>query len=320
MVDCQELARLNEFRWENPENAAIILERAIGVTSIELLAETLLIYGSTSLQLGQFNDARWAFVAAETIAQESGDRLSVGMALHKRAKVEDADGNLLAALTLLRQAGGTFTEIGDLGRATRVLVSTAIHYSNRGIGYAAIGCAQAALDQLPEDDHWNRFSSFQQLALSFSEAGDLDAAQENLEFAKLILPHCPKAAEVRFVWLEARVKKTILPAREISRLLREAAAFFLGNGEIVDGALATLEYAKWLLLLGETDAVQVLAKGAKSLAFTAEECGARGRVAATALMVVYRAGLKGAVTESVLASAICRVCEAAGAPAALYYS
>jgi tetratricopeptide (TPR) repeat protein len=320
IIDQQELTRLDEFRWENPREANLLLERSIKDSPLELLPEILLVYGSTFLQLDRLGDARWTFFATASRAQETGDRVTLALAFHKRAKVEDAAANFSEALALLRYAGGIFYELGELGKGVRVLVSTAYHYANRRMDNEAIGCAQIALLQMPDGDHWGRAGSFQLLARCFSEIGAHDAALENLDEAKLLLPRCPKGAAKRFAWLEARVKKDTLSIRERARLLGDAAAFFLENGEILDGALATLEQARCLLLQGEIGVVQEIARNAKALAFAAEEFGERGQVAATALMLVYRAGLEGAVTESILSTAIHSARKAAGSPAAFYFS
>jgi tetratricopeptide (TPR) repeat protein len=318
MFDREELKKLDRLRRDDPEKINRRLEKYIAVVPMELMAELLMTYGSTFRQLDRLPDARWAFYAGEISAQKAENRLILATIFQKRSWVEFADGNFDEALWLLRQASGTFLEVGADNNSARVLVDTATQYVERGRFSEAVSCAESALHKLKGAENWNRFTSYQVLAWGYKNLGDGTAALENLELAGTLLIHCPKDAAVRFTWLAAKIKSDLLPLADVAPVFEAAATFFLESGEVLNGSQALLEYARCLLALDWQADLQRLAPLLKSASFQVDSGVPLGRLSAAVLLKVAQAIDRGTATESLVKAAIQRIQEAGAAKAPAY--
>jgi len=312
MIDRQELARLDEIRWDNPGNANMMLERAISSSPLELLAEILLVYGKTFRQLDRLGDARWAYFVGAMRAKETGDRQTFAEIVRKRSWIEYSEGAFSGAVDLLRCAAGTFSELGDFNREAKVLVDIAIQYVNREMLAEAVGCATTALQRLNKDEYQYQFSAHQVLAYSMNGLGRPRETLDHLKNAQTLLVHCPKGAAVRFVWMKAKMNEDLLPLESAAVVFEEAASFLIDNGEFLDGAVAMIECIRCLVGLEDSNALNRVAAVVKNFAFTIAENGPAGRLAAATMMELYRASLGGSVPETLLTSAHQMVGKAAG--------
>jgi tetratricopeptide (TPR) repeat protein len=266
---------------------------------MDLVPEILLVYGTTLRQLDQLTEARWAYFVGGKLAKQAKDRLLQASIAQRRSWVEFVDGKFSQALDLLRGAAGMFSELEDRNRHGKVLVDMALQYYHREMPEEAIPCANSALRKLDERELKNRFSAHQVLAGSFNALKKEKEALDHLKTAKALASRCGRAVGIRFTWFEARMKRDLLPLEAVANTFAEAAAFFSEIGEVMDSSLATLEYAQCQLSLGNYQEVSRVARSLKNLAFQVE-----GEVAASALMHVYREGLRSDVTKAVLDAAI----------------
>ena len=312
---CHELTRLEELRWDYPQKAKQQLERALVQWPIDTLPEVLLIYGTTLRQLNLISEAKWAYFAVELCARKMNNRSILASVLKRRSWVEFAEGNVDASLDLLRRSVGIFEELGDRSRSARSLVSIAIQYVETGRLYEARICAERSLKKLNDDERKHRFSSHQVLAYCTKETNDTEAAVRHLEAARVLLSHCPKAAKIRFIWLEARMKREIFPLEKSAYFFKSAATYFDEIGETQAGALALLEFTRCLVDLNKTMELQQVAESLRSAAFEVDDGSKSGSVSATALMEVYRL-ISAASTEFSDAEILSAIQDAAGALAA----
>jgi hypothetical protein len=318
MIDRQELTRLEDLRWNNPQKANLMLERAISSSPIELLTETLLLYGKTLRQLDRLGDARWAYFVGQLRAKATGDRHTLAEILQKWSWVEYSESGFLVSVDLLRHASGIFSELGEFNREAKVMVDMAIQYANCEMLVEAASCATSALQHLKKDEYQNQFSAHQVLAFSMNGLQRPKKTLAHLEKAKTLLVHCPKEAAVRFVWMEAKMSEDLLSLASAAAVFEEAAYFLIESGEFLDGSVAMLECFRCLVDLGDTRALERIATIAKSLAFTVSGSGPAGRVAEATMMEFYRASLAGSVPKTLITAARRILGKAAGvwAPAA----
>jgi hypothetical protein len=231
---------------------------------------------------------------------EPVDRRTLAEIYQRSAKIEFLDGEFVGALGLLRKAAGTFSELGDQNSEARVLVEFASSYVARGMLAEGECCGESALAKLNEDEYWNRFTAHQVLAVCLKPRSP-EASLAQLDSAKALLEHSPRGAMIRFIWLEVKIKADLLPKAEVAAALEAAAWFFIETEEVLNAALAALEFARcW---------PERASKGLREIAFAlAKNVG--GKLAATAVMEVYRAAAAGADTETVLDAATRKINEA----------
>lgn len=241
MVDRSELERLERLRWEHPRRVKSRVEKILAAPPLDLLPELLLLYGVTLRQLDRLGEARWAYYAGEEAA--GGNRSVLARIFQARSWVEFMDGDFAEALKLLRLAGGIYRELGDRNGGAKVLVDTAHQYLEVGRCQEAVGCAASALEDLREDEYLNRVTAHQLLAGAFSSLQNNHESLANLDAARKLLRHCPRAFTVRYTWQEARLKKDLLPTSSAASVFEKAALYFLEIGEVLDSSLAILECA-----------------------------------------------------------------------------
>jgi hypothetical protein len=285
MIDRRELERLETLRLDEPREVNRILESATNAAPVELLPAVLITYGVTFRQLDRLGDARWAFFTAACF---SSDFVLQATILQKLAWVEECDGNSAMALANLRQASGIFTELAAWNKVGKVLVDQAILFFQRENNTAALECATLALTKLDSIEYENIFIAHQVQALSHQALQTPTEAFKSLSAAKKIAKHCSKAARIRYVWLDANLRRDLMHPSEAAVVFAEATTFFNESGDVMSELLATLEFANCHLLAGNHAIVITTAVALKRFAFKANS-----RLVDSIIMDVYRTGLEG---------------------------
>jgi tetratricopeptide (TPR) repeat protein len=297
MIDRLELARLEQLRLSNPKKANRLLEKAVDAAPPELVGKVLSAFGASFRQLDRLADSRWAYFAAQKWAESMGDPLTLGEIQQRRSWVEFTDGDFHAAMAFLRTALGIFSEIGDRNRAGKVFVDLAIQYHDRGSFSQALPCTRKALCRLDESEFENRASAHQMAASSSTNLGDPSAAFKHLEKGRRAVAQCAKPIKVRFLWMEARLSKEISLVTAASVFL-DAVEILLDIGEVLDAALAALEYVSCRVELNQFDPVETT-ELLRRISFNIE-----GKLATGVLLNVYREGLKGQISQALLHDAM----------------
>lgn len=309
MFDEAWLRELDKRRQDEPRKVNRTLEKALASAPVDLVSEILLVYGATFRQMGKVDAARWSYFEGYQLAKRANDRVLQALFRQRQSWVEFLDGKFSFALDLLRIACGTFSELGEQNRKAKALVDIALQYNEREMFPQAITCADEALAKLDLKEVENRFSAFLVLAIGYEALGNANEALANLEAARAEVQHCSKVWKIRFAWTEAKIKKALLPTREVSAVYSEAAEFFLESGEILASAIATLEFARCEHAAGNFVKVQKIARSLRVLAFKAE-----GKMLTGVLLAVYREGLESKVSDRLLKKAIRSLVRARNAP------
>jgi tetratricopeptide (TPR) repeat protein len=243
------LDTLDHRRYSEPREVAKLSAWAVDHAELALLPGLLGVAGSALRLLIQLDEAEHAIHAGIEIAEQQGDRVSVGNLLRRLSYVVADRGDRGEAFRLAERAALLFLRLGDscgLGKAT---VEQGIWLYYLGRFEESIEAHKSALALLPESCASYLCTVHQYLGLNCRELG---RPQEALRYVAdadriAVAAGIEEWARSKLVWLRARICSDLGELDEAALLFSAVAERFrtLHRGE---AALATCELVRIHLL------------------------------------------------------------------------
>ena len=247
-VGATYLDTLDQQRYQQPGEVVKLTLWAVDHAELELLPHLLGVAGSAWRLLILLDEAEHAIHAGIEIAEQRGDRATVGNLLQRLSYVLADKGDREEALRLAERAAVIFLRCGDRFELGKALVAQGIwlYYLDRTT--EAIETHEIALDHLPRDPSRPRCAAFQCMGLAHQRLGNLNAAKESAIAAEAAATANDDRVIGKLLWLRARIHADLEELDQAALLFGEVIAIFreLHHGET---ALATCELVRVQLLL-----------------------------------------------------------------------
>ncbi len=244
------LKRLDAERYKNPRRAVNLAVKVVDRVDVADLPTLLGVAGSAyRLWKVRLDEAQHCIHAGMEIAEEKGDRSTVGDLLQRLSYVIGDRGTYADALGISERAMTIYLRLGNMARVGQTQVDHAMFLNYLGRYKEAIEASKAALMLLPESEVRHRFSAHQHLADTYRKLGKLEKALHHVKVASKSASEAGSFLEGKLYWVEAAILIDLKRFEEGEDRLHRAIAL-LRSAHYGEMALAMTELVRILLLQG----------------------------------------------------------------------
>lgn len=302
------LRHLDVLRYDHPREALKLLQ----VVGCELIPEvaarpierqvlclyTLAIFGSACRIQGDLPSAAACqrFALEEAMASQSN--FLIGDLLRRAACVLYSACQYQQGLDLLGDALVLYDELDLEEEVGKVQVLRGTLFNSLGDALSAARVLRKALRRLGTDTpeiRPFRGAAYQQLAIAYESAGDLEAAEEHLRHALAVLQGGSASQAAEMIWYHGWLSHQRGDHSTAERRLREARAQLQEPGGL-SFALVSLDLARVLLLRGQGEEAMRIAQEMASLLGSSKKTAAIEQ----SLLGFVRLAIEGRLTAAVI--------------------
>lgn len=302
------LRHLDMLRYDHPREALKLLQ----VVGCELIPEvearpierqvlclyTIAIFGSACRIQGDLPSAAACqrFALEEAMASQSN--FLIGDLLRRAACVLYSACQYQQALDLLGDALVLYDELDLEEEVGKVQVLRGTMYNSLGDALSAARVLRKALRRLGDDSpeiRPFRGAAYQQLAIAYENAGDIEAAEEHLRHARAVVEGGSDSQAAEMVWYHGWLAYQRGDLQAAERRLREAREHLQEPGGL-SFVLVSLDLARVLLVRGQADEAMVIAREMASLLSGSKKTAAIEQ----SLLGFVRLAIEGRLTASVI--------------------
>lgn len=187
------LLELDDLRYDDPEKAASLAEKAVEFTAREWIPLLLGVFASACRPLLRLEHARFSLRKGIDLAERNGDPAAVGDLVQRSVYLQIAEGRYSRALLMGEKAGVLFSRSGDLEGLGRSLIDQGIALFYLEKTSEAGPALLAGMELVPPTYHRYHCGALQTLGLISLQEDSPSVALEYfdrcLDFAKQGLEH-----------------------------------------------------------------------------------------------------------------------------------